>query len=219
LTGGEPAGPRRAERLAGVVLAAGHGTRLRPLTDTVPKALVPVNGEPLLDLALGHVVPLVDEAAVNAHAHADQVIAHLRERWPRVHISHERNEPLGTAGALGALHDWIDGRDVLVHNVDAWHRADLGALMVDGWERDRIRLLVVDRPPARDFGPWQYAGVALMPWHTIERLEPVPTGLYEVLWRDAAARGEIDLVPYDGPWFDCGTHASYRDANLAASTA
>jgi NDP-sugar pyrophosphorylase family protein len=61
--------------------------------------------------------------------------------------------------------------------------------------------------------------VALLPWRTIARLEPAPSGLYEVSWRDADARGEIHVVVYDGAWFDCGTPASLRDANLAASTA
>jgi NDP-sugar pyrophosphorylase family protein len=189
------------------------------LTDEMPKALATVNGEPLVDIALRHVVPLVDEAAVNAHAHADQLIAHVRERWPHVHVSHERDEALGTAGALGALRDWIGGRDVLVHNVDAWHRADLQSALLDDWDRERIRLLVVDRPPAHDFGPWLYAGVALLPYRFVDPLRPVPTGLYEVVLRDAEAHGEIELMPYDGDWFDCGTPASYRAANLAASSA
>ena len=88
---------------AGVVLAAGAGTRLRPLTDLRPKALCPVGGRPLLDLALDRLEPHTGTGprhlAVNAHHHAEQVVDHVGRR---AHLSLEQPEPLGTAGALGA---------------------------------------------------------------------------------------------------------------------
>ena len=71
--------------LVGVVLAAGAGTRLRPLTDVRPKALCTVGGRPLLDLALDRVVPHAGRTAVNAHHHADQLLAALAGR--DVHVS------------------------------------------------------------------------------------------------------------------------------------
>ena len=115
--------------LAGVVLAAGLGTRLRPLTDLRPKALCPVNGVPLVDLALRRVsaqvlgepapsgAALTANVAVNAHHHADQVVQHLAGR---AHVSVEQPIALGTAGALGRLRPWIDGRPALVVNADTW---------------------------------------------------------------------------------------------------
>lgn len=202
------------------MLAAGFGTRLRPLTNSRPKALLPVGGVPLLDHALRAVTPLTDRVAVNAHAHAEQIVQHVTATWPGVHLSVEQPELLGTAGALGKLRadGWLDGHDVIVHNADAWHRADLRACLVDGWDRERMRLLVIDRGEAGDdFGPWRYTGVCALPWPAVAKLEAVPSGLYEVLFRDAHERGELELVPYDGVWFDCGTVADYAAADAMAS--
>jgi MurNAc alpha-1-phosphate uridylyltransferase len=197
-----------SDRLAAVVLAAGLGTRLRPLTDLRPKALCPVANVPLVDLAIERVTGLAEAVAVNVHAGREQMEAHLSGR---VHLSIEDPEPLGTAGALGQLRPWLDGRPVLVTNTDAWHRLDLGPLLA-GWDGERCRLLVVNDPARGDFGPWRYAGTALLPWAQVARLEPVPSGLSEILWQ-----GKLDLCPADGVFFDCGTPSDYLSANLAAN--
>ncbi|HEX7165918.1 MAG TPA: sugar phosphate nucleotidyltransferase [Acidimicrobiales bacterium] len=203
--------------LVGVVLAAGFGTRLRPLTDLVPKALCPVANEPLVDGAIRRCRAATRAIAANAHAHADQMVAHLSRHHPDVHVSVERDEALGTAGALGHLREWIGGRDVLVHNADSWLDADASPF-VDGWDGERIRLLVVQRADrAPDVGPWTFAGVSLIPGHMAEPLEPVPSGLWQVLFRDAVEDGRVDFVEHAGAWFDCGTPSTYLAANLAAS--
>ena len=104
-----------------VVLAAGEGRRLRPLTELRPKPLCPVGNVPLLDRllsllgALGYAGPA--SVAVNTSWLAEQVVAHVGDR---AHLSVEPGGPLGTAGALGRLRDWIDGRGVLVGNADAY---------------------------------------------------------------------------------------------------
>lgn len=199
--------------IAAVVLAAGHGTRLRPLTDIVPKALCPVNNVALLDRAISNVRSVTGAVAVNAHALADQIVARLC--GGDVHVEVEAPEALGTAGALANLADWISGRDVLVHNADAWHDADIRGRLLDGWDGERMRLLVVDRRVAADFGTLLYAGVCLLPARELSRLEPAPTGLYEILWRDRL--DELDLVVHEGAYFDCGTPRTYLAANLHAS--
>ncbi len=200
---------------AGVVLAAGLGTRLRPLTDLRPKALCPVANVALVDLAVAHLAPWCEAVAVNVHAGRAAMEEHLAGRG--LHLSVEVPEPLGTAGALGRLRDWVAGRAVLVGNADAWHRFDLG-LLLRGWDGQRIRLLVVDDPARGDFGPWRYCGAALMPWADVARLHPVPSGLYETSWRRAEAESRLELVAAgDGPFFDCGTPPDYLAANLAAS--
>src|SRR2546430_15456619 len=124
--------------LAGVVLAAGAGTRLRPLTDLVPKALCPVNNVPLIDLALERAWSLAEEVAVNVHHFREQLEWHLAGQ--DVHLSVEEPEALGTAGALGKLRDWIDGRSVVVTNVDAWTTADVAA-WAEGWDCQCVRLM------------------------------------------------------------------------------
>ena len=199
--------------LAAVVLAAGAGTRLRPLTDVLPKALCPVGNVPLVDLALQRVRALTPDVAVNVHAGRAQMEQHLAGR---VHLSVEEPVALGTAGALGRLRGWIDGRPTVAVNADAWHRFDLTAL-VDGWDGRRTRLLVVDDPARGDFGEWRYCGAALIPWPEVAVLPETPAGLYEVSWRRLADEGGVELVPADGPFFDCGTPADYLAANLASS--
>ena len=200
--------------LAAVVLAAGAGTRLRPLTDIRPKPLCPVDNVALLDLALERVRPLTDRVAVNVHHGRDQMEAHLAGSG--VHVSVEEREALGTAGALGRLREWIDGQPTLVVNADAWHRFDLSVLR-EGWDGERIRLLVVEDPDRGDFGTWRHCGAALMPWPEVEPLPATPAGLYELSWGRAWAEGRLELVPRAGPFFDCGTPADYLAANLTAS--
>jgi MurNAc alpha-1-phosphate uridylyltransferase len=209
--------------LAGVVLAAGAGTRLRPLTELRPKALCPVGGVPLLDLALARISPAtghgVDNLAVNAHHLGDQIAAHVRGR---ARLSPEHPDALGTAGALGALRDWIAGRDVLLTNADAYLPGGLPGF-TKGWDGERCRLACL---PAGSAGPdftasdgraVRYVGACLLPWRLVRELGARPSGLYEVLWRGARDRGELELWPATGLAMDCGTVADYLQANLHAS--
>ena len=201
--------------LVGVVLAAGAGTRLRQLTDVRPKPLCPVGDRTLLDQALDRVAPHVSRTAVNAHHRADQVVAALAGR--DVHVSHEP-AALGTAGALGALRDWVDGRPVLVSNADAYYGGgDPVGELVAGWDGDRPRLLCVRTGAASDFGELHYVGTALLPWWSVRDLAPLPTGLYEVSWRDLHAAGRLDLAVTEATAVDCGTPADYLRANMLAS--
>lgn len=209
--------------LAGVVLAAGLGRRLAPLTDLRPKALCPVGGVPLLDLALNRLRPFTGtgrgRVAVNAHHHGDLVATHVGRR---AHLSLERPEPLGTAGALGLLRPWVAGRGVLLTNADAYLPAALDDL-VAGFDGERCRLLVRTLPAGSradfrlDRRPVRYVGACLLPWSHVRRLSARPSGLYEVLWRDLDAAGELDLVVTTDPVVDCGTPADYLAANLLAS--
>ena len=207
--------------LAGVVLAAGLGTRLRPLTDLRPKALCPVGGVPLVDLALRRLAPYVGAGAVavNAHHHAELLVEHV---GTRAYVSVEQPRPLGTAGALGHLRHWLAGRDVLLTNADAYLPDGLGELMA-GWDGERCRLLVRHLPAEDrgDFqppgGPVRYVGACLLPWPLVSELSAEPSGLYEVLWRREWDAGRLELVVTAGTAIDCGTPADYLAANLHAS--
>ncbi|MGH9274619.1 MAG: sugar phosphate nucleotidyltransferase [Acidimicrobiales bacterium] len=196
--------------VAGVVLAAGAGTRLRPLTLLRPKALCPVDDVPLVDLAIDRVCTAVGDVAVNVHHGRDQLEAHLQRR---VHLSFEEDRALGTAGALGHLRSWLDGRGALVVNADAWCPGSLLAF-VQGWDGERMRLLLAGDDALT---PSSRIAAALMPWPAIARLPAEPAGLYEASWRDAHADGRLDVVRHDGPFVDCGTAAQYLEANLTAS--
>jgi MurNAc alpha-1-phosphate uridylyltransferase len=199
-----------AASLCAVVLAAGEGARLRPLTRVRPKPLCPVGNVPLVDLALERVRTATPDVAVNVHHDRAAIEAHLDGR---AHVSVEEDEALGTAGALGHLRPWIDGRAVVVVNADTWCPGSLDGV-VTGWDGERVRLLVAGDDRLR---PTSHIAAALMPWPEVAGLEPVPSGLYEVSWGRLAVAGRVDAVRWDGPCLDCGTPARYLAANLAAS--
>jgi mannose-1-phosphate guanylyltransferase len=114
------------------LLAAGLGTRLRPITDTTPKCMVRIGGRPLLDLWLDSMRAAgVDEVLVNMHHLADLVRAHLDERTgpPAVHVSYEP-VLLGSAGTLLANRSWIAEEEFfLACNADNLTDFDLGSLI------------------------------------------------------------------------------------------
>jgi molybdopterin-guanine dinucleotide biosynthesis protein A len=202
------------DALAALVLAAGEGKRLRPLTTLRPKPLCPVAGTTLLDLAMERVRDVVpdDAIAVNAHHLFQQVVDHVGNR---AHVAVEQPEALGTAGAVGALRGWLDGRDVLVANGDVCfdRRIDVIAF-VGQWDRERPRLLVVADPERADFdGGWRFAGLSLLPGRIAAGLVAEPSGLYEAVWRSA----ELDLVPVEARYVDCADPSSYLSANLMLS--
>jgi CTP:molybdopterin cytidylyltransferase MocA len=196
--------------VAGIVLAAGAGTRLRPLTYHRPKPLCPIAGVPLLELALGRLRAVTSEVAVNVHHGRGAMEAHLDGQG--VFVSVEEKQALGTAGALAHLRPWIAGRPALVVNGDTWCSIALAPLL-DGWRGDRPRLLVVGRWPT----PRPRLAGALLPWDDVADLEPVPSGLWEVAWRADLDEGRLDVVAAAGPIVDCGTPAAYLAANLAAT--
>ncbi len=202
-----------------LVLAAGEGRRLRPLTLLRPKPLCPVGGRTLLDRALDAVGPAAARVAVNVHHGRDQVEAHLAARAAGggrgVFVSVEEPEALGTAGAVAHLRDWLAGGPVLVVNGDTVHDADLAAF-VAGWDGGRVRLLT---PTPGPFGPRSGVVASLLPAAVVARLAPEPSGLWECVWRDAVAAGQLETVHHDGLFADCGTPADYLAANLAVAGA
>lgn len=198
----------------GVALAAGAGTRLAPLTLLRPKPLCPVGDRTLLDWALEALGRACDEVVVNAHHHAEQIAAHLGARsGPGVRLSVEEGRALGTAGAIGAVRDVLDGRGALVVNADTWHRADLARLL-SGWDGSTVRILTSTAGP---FGPRSGVVASTLPWELAKELRPEPSGLWERVWREALAAGRLETLHEGGTVIDCGTPASYLRANLAWS--
>jgi NDP-sugar pyrophosphorylase family protein len=202
--------------LAGVVLSAGEGRRLRPLTDLRPKPLCPMGATTLLDRAVAQVGAVTGTAvAVNVHHGRDAMLEHLAGRSD-VHVSEEQPEALGTAGALAAMVDLLDGRGALVVNADTVHAEDLRAF-VAGWDGRRVRVLATPPPGAGDdepFGPRSGIVASIAPWDRVRQLEAVPSGLWEVLWRPELEAGSLDVVRATGTVIDCGTPEDYLRANL-----
>jgi mannose-1-phosphate guanylyltransferase len=216
-----------------MVLAAGLGTRLRPLTDRVAKPLVPVGDRP----ALAHVLDRLRAAeaprlVVNAHHHAAQLRAFAAAH--RDLAVSEEPALLGTAGGVAHARALLGKGDALLWNGDiladldaralvAAHRAAAtlvvqpmakgqGSVGLDG--RGRVVRLRRDR-----FGEEVSGGEFLGIYVVSEALRarmPEPGGMVEDVLVPALARGEpVDAFFFDGPWHDIGTLASYLTANLA----
>lgn len=209
-----------------VVLAAGEGQRLRPLTESLPKALCPVGNVALLDRALARIAGLGlsgrSEVAVNAAYLAEQVVTHVGDR---AHLSVEPDGPLGTSGGIGRLRGWIDGRGVLIGNADAY-LADPGrapgedvAALLAGWTGETVRMLTRPLPPGSTggFSGHRFAGFSLLPWRYVRDLTDQPSDLVRTAWRPAETAGELELIAYDGVYLDTGTPADYLRANLHAA--
>lgn len=117
-----------------MVLAAGYGRRLRPLTDTTPKALVDVGGIVQLERCVRSFEAAgADRIVVNTHHHAEQVERWIAERAPsgsELLVSREEPRPLETGGGMRAARPLFRGdRPIVVHNVDVITSIDIGSLL------------------------------------------------------------------------------------------
>jgi NDP-sugar pyrophosphorylase family protein len=138
-----------------LIFAAGLGSRLKPITDTIPKALVPVGGKPLLE----HIILQLknsgfDEIIINVHHFAGQIIDFLKLKnnfGIRIEISDERDCLLETGGGIKhAASFFNDGKPFLVHNVDILSNLDLSDMYRNALKNKAIAtLLVSERPSSR----------------------------------------------------------------------
>ncbi len=157
---------------------------------------------------------MTSDVAVNAHYLADRIVAHVNGR---AHLSVE-DEPLGTAGALGRLREWIADRDVAVSNADAWIWPNPLPAMAGNWSGRTVRLSVVSDAAHPDFeGGLRYSGCCLIPAAVAAALPDEPAGLYEVCWGPRLGSDELELVEHPGRFFDCGTPDELGQARRAAS--
>lgn len=153
-----------------MILAAGLGTRLKPLTDSMPKALVPVGGRPLLDLNIRKLQGQgYDRFVVNIHHFAQQIVDYVGEQdyAPLVHFSDETEALLETGGGLKkAAPLFVDDEPVLIHNVDI-----LDNVNYDWFSRqhqqDEDAVLLVSRRKTKRYLLFDNA-MRLMGWKNIE---------------------------------------------------
>lgn len=143
-----------------MIFAAGLGTRLRPITDTMPKAMVPVGGVPLLGLVISRLQKAgFDDFVINVHHFPEQIITYLEANdsfGSKVAVSNEQPEPLETGGGILAAKDLLlDGADpeggFLVHNVDILSDLDIPWFLGQVRPDALATLLVSDRQTQRYF--------------------------------------------------------------------
>lgn len=141
-----------------MVMAAGKGTRMRPLTDTMPKPLVPFAGKPLIDHVLDRLDEAgIEEAVVNVHHFADMLEAHLaaRTRGPRILLSDERTELLDTGGGTKKALALLGEEPIVTFNSDSVWVEGLGSNLrnlIDAFDPERMDALLMIADAARTIG-------------------------------------------------------------------
>jgi MurNAc alpha-1-phosphate uridylyltransferase len=236
-----PQPPRNA-----MVLAAGLGTRMRPLTDTIPKPLVTVAGKALLDHVLDRLAAArVERAVVNVHYLAEQIIAHLKTRTrPKIAVSDERGLLLGTGGgvvkALSELGDapffhinsdtlWIDGvTPNLKRLADAFDAAAMDALLLLAPTAGSIGYSGLGdffmngdgrlkRRGEREIAPFVYAGAAIL---KPALFKDAPGGEFPLtlLFERAASAGRLHGLRLEGLWMHVGTPEAIAEAEAAITS-
>ena len=226
-----------------MILAAGLGTRMRPLTDTLPKPLVALGGKALIDHVLDRLSDAgITDAVVNVHHHAGLLEQHLKLRTrPKIIISDERDALLDTGGgAVRAL--WhFSGLPFLIHNSDSvWIEGSASALarLLDAWDADRMDSLMllapsdaslgysgrgdfdmsedgaISRPSGGGAAPFVFAGVSVA--HP-RLFEGAPQGRFSLntLWNAAIARRRLFGLRLDGLWMHVGDPQALEDAERA----
>ncbi|WP_299811949.1 nucleotidyltransferase family protein [Tardiphaga sp.] len=226
-----------------MVLAAGFGLRMRPLTDNMPKPLVQVAGSALLDHVLDRLAEAgVAESIVNVHYLPDQIIDHVATRSrPKVTISDERDEVLGTGGAvvkalpllgsepfyhLNADTMWIDGvRPNLARLAEAFDPATMDALLLMAPTANSIGYAgtgdyamlpsgALRRRKENQVVPFVYAGVAILS-PTLFAGSPAGEFSLTTLFDRANEQERLFGLRMDGVWMHVGT----PEAVLAAEEA
>lgn len=224
-----------------MVLAAGLGRRMRPLTATRPKPLVEVAGRTLLDRALGTLgAGGVTQVVVNVHYMAERIEAHLkaRQKGLDVRISDERALLLETGGGITKALPLIGSDPFLSINADnIWVDGPIGAaaILANRWNPAEMDALLLMVPLARanchrgpgDFhmdamgklsrrrpgriAPFVYTGFQMLSKRLFEG-QPVEPFSMNRLWDKAAADGRLFGVVHQGLWFDVGTAAAVKEA-------
>ncbi len=229
-----PRMPRRA-----MVLAAGFGKRLRPITEETPKPLVPINGRSMLDTILDRLEAAgVEEVVVNLHHLGHKIEEHLADRQsPQIVFSPEPDiletgggvrHALPTLGkepffAINGDVCWLDGRTpVLRRLAAAWDPAKMDALLLlhpsvyaHGYEGKTGDYMMdaggkLRRRVAPEIAPFIYAGILIL--HP-KLFADTPDGAFSLnlIFDRAEAAGRLYGLRHDGRWYHVGTPESLKD--------
>jgi MurNAc alpha-1-phosphate uridylyltransferase len=229
-----------------MVLAAGLGARMRPLTNDRPKALVEVGGRALIDHVLDRLAAAgVTRVVVNVHAFADLLEAHLARRTDlEVVISDERDALLETGGGLRRARPLLGDAPILVANIDTiWTDEALVAKLIAAWDPTRMDDLLLVVPLARAMGfdgpgdffidaggrlehrgdrpaaPLAYMGLHMLHPRVIDAWPATHHGIFEH-WMGFARAGRLHGVVAGGLWMHVGDPAAREAAEAElASTA
>ena len=224
-----------------MIMAAGHGTRMRPLTNDIPKALVKVNGKAMVDHAIDRVKDAgISRIVINIHAHADKMRAHLEARNDdSIIISDETDALLETGGGIKKALPLLGDKPILTHNCDSIWIEGMGATLprlidaFDPAEMDAMLVLAVTasivgdvargdftmeadgriewREP-RSVAPFMYTGVQIIKPQLFADIEEQAFSTARV-WRTLTEQGRAYGLRHDGIWMHVGTPQALDDAN------
>jgi len=211
-----------------MVLAAGLGTRMRPLTDTLPKPLLPVAGKALIDHVLDRLADAgVTTAVVNVHHRADQIENHLKGRTrPKIVISDERGELPAPFFHMNSDTLWIEGVTPNLPRLAAQFdaaRMDILLLLAStatsiGYDGRGDFVMAPDgrlsRRPEREVVPFVYAGAAVL---APALFADAPKGAFSLnkLFDRAGEAGRLFGLRLEGTWMHVGTPAAIKAAEAA----
>jgi MurNAc alpha-1-phosphate uridylyltransferase len=230
------------EAKTAMVLAAGYGERMRPLTLRMPKPLVPLAGRPLVDHVLDRLAAAgVKTAIVNVHYLPEQLEEHLaarKGRQPEILVSDERGVLLDTGGGAKKALPLLGPGPFFIHNADSvWSEGPAPALsrMLRLWTPAAMDCLLMLAPVATSIGYNAKGDFAMSPDGRLTRrkkAEPVPfafagvslcderlfkdapegTFSLNLLWDRALAKGRLYGMRLDGRWMHVGTPEALADA-------
>lgn len=225
------------------VLAAGKGERMRPLTNTIPKPLVPLAHKPLIDHVLDRLASAgIKRAVVNIHYLADKLEKHLAHRTaPKIILSNERDEVLDTGGgALRALPK-LGAEPFVIHNSNSVWIEGLGSnleRLLDAWDEKEMDSLMLVAPLAASIGydglgdfqmdptgrltrqsgprlaPFVFAGVSIAHPRLFDNAPKGPFSLNK-LWDRAIEKGRLYGLRLEGIWMHVGTPEALKEAETA----
>jgi N-acetyl-alpha-D-muramate 1-phosphate uridylyltransferase len=214
-----------------MVMAAGMGTRMRPLTLDKPKPLIEVGGRTLLDHALDELPPAgIHEAVVNVHYLSDQIEAFVAARQDiKIHISDERAQLLDTGGGIRKALPLLGDSFAVLNSDNVWKSNGTPALaqLMPLWDEacmDSLLLLArreeaVGYTRAGDFeldadgllhwresetAPYVYASIYIARAEIFAALPEGPISTLEA-WRSSIKKGRVFGHVFDGIWCDIGT--------------
>ena len=205
-----------------MILAAGRGERLRPLTDTLPKPLVEAGGETLLGRHLRRLAEAgITEAVVNVSHLADAIVTRFGAGAHGVRIAWSREtEPLETAGGIAQARALLGEAPFLLVNADVWCDFDFSPLKDLRLASRLAHLVLVPNPPWHPKGDftlergmignagaprYTYAGISVIAPLLVDGIAAGRKAPLAPLWRAAADRGEVSGELHRGAWSDVGT--------------
>jgi MurNAc alpha-1-phosphate uridylyltransferase len=228
-----------------MVLAAGLGERMRPLTLRMPKPLVPIAGRPLIDHVLGRLAAAgVETAVVNVHYLPDQLEAHLANRRgqpPKTLVSDERGVLLDTGGGTKRALPLLGRGPFFIHNADSvWSEGASPALsrMLKKWNPAAMDCLLLLAPAATSIGYAARGDFSMTGDGRLARRGPdevvpfafagvslcdeslfkdAPDGRFSLnlLWDRSLAEGRLYGIRLDGRWMHVGTPDALAEAEAA----